>query len=152
MILEKQELKYIGMALAFAFVWMVLIVPYLMNQSFTSNYLIAFLIFNVAVFVIIQVVFKAVTLNHSVSFVEVLGLILVANGIDLLLPPYQISMLGQISSNIMLGTSSTDFVVGTLWQSIGTTGIVTYIATYCITPVLLFIGAGLLMKNFVRRM
>lgn len=150
--IDKKEIKYILWALGFAFVLMVFIVPKFINSDMANNSIIAFLLFNVAVFVILQIVFKAVILSSSINFSEIVGMILIANGIDVLAPPYLVNTLGQITTNSTLANASSDFIIANLWQSVGVTGFYLYIATYVLSPVILFITAALLLKNFVGRL
>lgn len=149
--LEKKELRYIGLALILAFILMVFIVPNFINSSAAGDSFLAFLIFNVAVFILLQVVFKGIVLSSSINFTEITGMILIANGIDALMPPYLVNTLGQVTSSATLSNASSDFIIANLWSGIGVSGFYLYLATYVLSPVILFILAGILLKNFVKR-
>lgn len=147
---EKKELRYILAAFGIAFVWMVFTIPNIDKWGIGPDPFVRFLIFNVGIFFLLQVALKSSILNSRIRFSETLGLLMVANGIDLLAPPFIFNTLGQANTGALLSTASTDYVVGMLWQSLGTSGFILYLMVYVVTPVLLFMGAGLLLKNFVR--
>lgn len=150
--IDKKELKYIVWALGIAFVWMFYVVPNMDKLGIGSDPLIRFLIFNVGIFFLLQVALKAVILDSSIKISETFGLLMIANGIDLLAPPFVWNTLGQANTSILLSDASSDYLAGTLWQGLGVHGILLYGLVYVVTPVLLFIGAGLLLKNFVRKL
>lgn len=151
MILEKKELKYILWSLAIAFVWMVLIIPNLDSIGMGSSPVLRFLIFNVGIFVLLQVVLKGVVTNSSIKLVETLGLLMIANAIDLLAPPFVWNTLGQANTSILLSEASSDYIIGILWQAAGINGFLLYVFTYVLSPILLLVIAGFLIKNFVRK-
>lgn len=148
--LDSKEMKYILLAMSFLFIWMVFAVPYL-NKSVSNNMLLSFLIFNVGVFIVIQIVFKAIILSNKISLKEIPGLILIANGVGIMSPPYLVTMSGEITNSAFLASSGSDFIAATLWQSFGAGGFFLFVLTYVISPVLLFIIAGFLLKDFVRK-
>ena len=116
--LENKELKYIIGALAIAFAWMVFLVPNLDKIGIGSDPFLRFLIFNIGIFFLLQVALKAVILSSSINISETLGLLMIANGIDLLAPPFVWNTLGQASTSILLADASSDYIFGLLWQSV----------------------------------
>ena len=149
---EKKEIQYIIGAFAIALIWMVFTVPNLDHLGIGADPVIRFLIFNVGIFILLQVSLKAAILHNSIKVSETIGMLLIANGIDLLAPPFIWNTLGQANMSGLLSEASSDYIVGYLWQSLGASGFFLYALIYVVTPILLFMGAGLLLKNFVRRL
>jgi hypothetical protein len=149
---NKQELKYIAIAIAFAVAFFGYIIPQLINNGIEQqDPFIQFLIFNVGVFVFLQIFLKAITLGSSVKFSTSLGILLLFLGLDLIIPPLMVSQSGEIFAGATLAASSSDFIVATMWQSFGLSGHIIYILTYMVTPFIFLFIAAKLLPNFVRR-
>lgn len=150
--IDSKEIKYTLCAFGIALIWMVFTVPNLDRLGIGSDPIIRFLIFNVGIFVLLQVSLKAAILHSSIKIPETIGMLMIANGIDLLAPPFIFNTLGQSNTGALLADASSDYIVGYLWQGIGASGFLLYALIYVVTPILLFMGAGLLLKNFVKRL
>jgi hypothetical protein len=151
MTITKQERNYILYAIGFALVWFVLIIPTFQEQISGMSYILQFLIFNLGTLVFFQIFLKLAVLGKKMALKAAIGMTLLFLSLDILQPPFMLNTLGQINANVILGTSSSDYVVAMLGQSIGLQGIILYLFTYILTPLILLILAGMLIKDFVER-
>lgn len=149
---NKQELRYIATAIAFAVIFFGFIIPNLIDKGVeTMDPFFQFLIFNVGVFVFLQIFLKALTLGSPVKFSTSLGILLLFLGLDLIIPPLMVNQAGEIFTGATLAASSSDYIVATLWQSFGLSGHIIYILTYMVTPFIFLFIAAKLLPNFVRK-
>ena len=150
--INPQEKKYLLYSALFALIWFVLAVPSLMNLLDGSSPLIYFLIFNVAVFLFLQVFLKSFVLKKLEAFRGALGVTLLFMAIDIWQPPFMLNTLGQLSSQATLSYGASDYIVAFFLGNVGIQGFVLYIATYVIAPIVLLAISGLLIKDFTRRL
>jgi len=147
--LESKEKKYILFTLIFALALFVVIIPLWQKNGFSNvNPLIQFALFNLGTLFVLQVFFKSLSKESKNS--GSIGTLLLFMGLDILQPPYLIGTNGQLFSGALLGMSSADYVAGYLWNLIGISGYYLYLVTYILTPLILFLIAGKLIKNFVK--
>ena len=151
MSINKKELKYIIFAGIFALLWFMYILPYLIEKFDGNNPWMQFMLFNAGLIILLQIFLKAFILNTKIRIELSLGLIFSFIALDILQPPYAILKTGElISTGPLLMISSSDYIAGLLWQNIGLSGVLIYLATYVVTPILLLIIAAKLIPNFVR--
>lgn len=149
--MNKQEIKYILYSGGFALVWFMIILPILIKQFNGNNPFLQFALFNLGLIILLQIFLKAFTLNTRVRLELGFGLVLTFIALDVLQPPYAVLRTGElISTGPLLMISSSDYIAGLLWQHIGLSGILIYLATYVLTPLILLIIASYLIPNFVR--
>lgn len=149
--MNKQEIKYIFYAGLFALAWFMLVLPLLIEKFNGDNPWLQFLLFNFGLILLLQILLKAFTLNIKIRLRLAFGLVLTFIGLDILQPPYAVLKSGGlISSGPLLIISSSDYIAGLLWQTVGLHGILIYLATYVLTPILLLIIAAYLIPNFVK--
>lgn len=147
----KQELKYILFSVAFAVGWFLLILPFLIDKFDGNSPYIQFLLFNLGLILILEIFIKSFTLKRGLNLLLVLGIIFLHLAIDVIEPPYAVTLSGQlISEGPMLMVSSIDYVIGFFGSSLGISGIFLYAFTYIISPLILFYLASKLLKNMVK--
>ncbi len=146
----KQELKYLAIAVVFSFVVIGYIIPYLLDGGANNmNPFLQFLIFNVAIFVFLQIFSKAIITNSKIKIRESIGVLLLFISLDIIAPPLMISTTGQFLTGPTLSGSASDYIAGLLWNSIGIQGFFLYLAVYVLTPFILLFLASKLLKNMV---
>jgi len=147
--LEKSELKYIGLAIGFALLWFLLILPYLV-KTFDGNSLTQFLLFNIGLTVMLLFILKSLATGSSIPIKEAVGLLIVFIALDLFVPPYAVNFKGELLTGTMLSLGASDYFVGSLWLSLGIKGALLFIFTYIVSPFILLLIGGKLIKDFVR--
>lgn len=150
--INKSEFKYLIYATIFSFVTFVLILPNVINSITQLSPIFQFLIFNIGIFVFLQIFLKSVALGQKVKFGYTLGMVLLFMAIDIIVPPFLVNFNGTLNSGGTLFVSSSDYAVGLLAQSIGLSGFLVYIFTYIFSPLVLLIISSLLLKNFVKEL
>lgn len=153
--LERDELKYIGMAVGFSLIWFLLALPFFVKTFDGNNPLLSFLLFNLGLTVILIFILKAFALGKGVPIKEALGMLIIFVSLDLMVPPYAVSPSGELTSAITgpsLMQSASDYFVGFLGQGLGIHGNLLFIFTYIIFPVLLLLLGSILVKNFVKNL
>lgn len=150
MTITKQEKKYILFTFLFALVWFIFVIPNFEERISGMNVYLQFLIFNLATLFFLQIFLKAFILKKRVNMKFALGVTLLFLAIDILQPPFMVNTLGQLNANVILGASSSDYVVASIGQSIGMQGLILYTFTYILIPLILLFIAGMLIKNFVK--
>lgn len=148
--MNRQELKYIVFAILISFVIFTFIIPKFVDGGENMDAVSQFLVFNIGLFIVLQVFLKAITLNRPVKFTSTLGLLLLFISLDIMAPPLAISTSGQLLSGMTLSASASDYFFGVLGQSIGIHGFFLYIFVYIIVPAILLLIASKLLPNFVR--
>ena len=147
--LNKSELKYIFYSSVFAFVFFVVVIPNIIDKISGISPYIQFLIFNVGLLFFLTIYLKYTALDKKVPFAKSLSVFFLIVGLDIMIPPLMLSLTGQLSSQALLSASSSDYVIGMFWQSLGINGFMGYIFTYVITPIIFFIISAIINKNFV---
>lgn len=148
--INKSELKYILIALAFSFVLFVLVIPNFITSINGMNSIIAFIIFNVGIFVFLQIFLKAISNEKKFKLTYSIGLVILFMAIDILVPPISLSVNGQFAQGPLLIQSSSDYVIALGWNYLGINGFALFIFTYVVSPFLLFLASAILLKNFTR--
>lgn len=150
--INKSEFKYLLYATIFSFITFVLILPNVLDSIIKLSPVFQFLIFNVSIFVFLQIFLKSVVLEQKVKFGYTFGMVLLFMALDIILPPFLVSTSGELISGGTLFASSSDYIVGLLAQNIGLSGFLIYVFTYIFFPLLLLIISSLLLKNFVKEL
>lgn len=149
--MNKQELKYLIYATLFALVIFGYIIPYVIDGNIGNiSPIVQFLVFNVGIFVFLQIFLKAATTGSKINIAGTIGIIALFMALDVLMPPMMVGFDGQLAQNVNLGASSTDYMLGTIFSSLGLHGFMIYLATYVLSPILLLLIAAKLIPNFVR--
>lgn len=148
--LEKEELKYVGLAIGFALVWFLLLFPFFLKKFNGDNFVLQFLLFNIGLTFIIIFVLKAIAIKKPLEIKNVIGWLCIILAIDIMMPPYCLKLNGEIiQGNTLLFYSSSDYFFSFIFNSIGIPNLLLFPLTYVFVPaLLLFIGARL-VKNFV---
>lgn len=146
---NKQELKYIVFAGIFSFVLFVLIIPKILPSIEGISPVVQFLIFNVGLFIFLQIFLKSIAIEKKIKFGYSLGIVLLFIAIDVMLPPFLVNSDGTLQTGVTLYASSSDYMLGLLAQGIGLTGFIVYLFVYVILPLILLVISSLLLKNFV---
>jgi len=151
MTINKKELKYIIYATIFALVVFGFIIPkFVSSGAEDSSPYFQFLIFNISIFIFLQFFLKAITGGNGIKISGAIGVIALFMALDILTPPLLVSPQGELLSNVVLSASASDYIAGLLWSNIGLSGVLIYLATYVLTPIILLIIAAKLIPNFVK--
>lgn len=153
--ISRQELKYITMAVGFAVVWYVLLIPQLMKFGLqnTSPYL-QFALLNIGLFVFLQIFLKSRTLGSKINILGALGIITLFMALDILIPPLGVNFDGTLT-NLETGpsfmASATDWIIGYFAvNTIGLQGFWVFLFTYVLVPAILLMISARLLPNFVK--
>lgn len=148
---NKIEIKYILYSMIFAAAWFMFILPMLIDKFKGTSPFIEFILFNVGLIVLLQIFLKSWTLKAMPSMRITLGIICIFIALDILQPPYVVLKTGElISEGPLLVTSSSDYIAGLIAGNLGLTGIMKYLFTYVLAPIVLLFSAAKLIPNFVR--
>ena len=152
--MNKQELKYIAYSVGFSVVWFTLVLPRLISDGVENKSpLVQFLFLNIFLIVFLQIFLKTITLNNKRATISAtVGLVSLFLGLDTLMPPYLISMKGELLSGVLLSKSSTDYIWGLLAQQLNLSGLSVYIFTYVVMPFILLYISAKLLPNFVKNL
>jgi len=145
--MNKKELQYIAFAGIFALVWFTLIIPYIV-KTFDGN-IMQFFLFNVGLIIFLQIFLKAIVLESKIT--GSLGLVSLFIALDILTPPYAVSVQGELLTGMMLYSSASDYFMGTLAINLGLSGFFIYLFTYIFAPIILLIISAKLIPNFVKQ-
>lgn len=148
--MDKKELKYLVYATIFAFIVFAIVIPYVINSNQNISPYIQFLIFNVGIFVFLQIFLKSMAMQTKINLKESIGILLLFMALDLMAPPLLVSTSGVIISDVPLGGSSIDYIVGSSLNQFGITGFALYLMTYILAPFLMLLSSAILLKNFVK--
>lgn len=157
MTITKSEFKYIFYAIGFSLIWFLLLMPFLLDKGIeNSNVYMQFLIFNIGIFIFLQIFLKSAAMGGSLlSFSNIscaIGLIFLIIAVDIILPPFLVTSSGELLNSVVLRSAGSDYVVGYFAANIGLSGTWVFIFTYIFAPaVLLFLSAKLL-PNFVKEL
>lgn len=149
--MNKQELKYITFAGIFAFVWFVFVLPRLITRLDGNNPFLQFIIFNMGLYIFFFIFLKIIITSTSLNLKTSFGLTSLFLALDILMPEYHVLSTGELIKGATLGVSTSDYMAGLLAQNIGLNGIMIYIFTYLIAPIIFLIIAAKIIPNFVRR-
>ena len=149
--MNKQEIKYISFAGAFAFLWFIFILPKLITRFDGNNPFTQFIIFNMGLYIFFFIFLKIITTNTSFNLKASLGLTSMFLALDILMPEYHVLVSGELIKGASLGVSTSDYIVGLFAQNAGLNGIMVYIFTYLIAPIILLTISAKIIPNFVRR-
>lgn len=154
MTLEKKEIKYIAYATGFAFIVFGYIIPFLVKNGIEQNksIYVQFLIFNVGIFVFLQIFLKSITLEQKINIKESVGLLLLFMSLDILAPPLMVSTQGALLTGPTLSGSAIDSVLGTFFIGLGLKGFMIYAMVYMVAPFIFLLISAMLLKNLVRRL
>lgn len=137
----------------FAFLFFVVLIPYLLKNGIQqTSPLFQFFIFNVGIFIFLQIYLKAKALNTSVKLRKSFELMLVFMVIDVWVPPLMVSTQGILTTEATLSASASDYLIGYTAISLGLKGFSVYIFTYFIVPIALLYIASRLNGSFVTKL
>jgi len=145
--ITKNELKYILGATILSFIWFQYVIPNFVSTNPFTN----FLIFNIGIFLIFQVLLKGFITNKFMPFIEAIGLTLLFFAIDIIAPPYAVARTGELLSGLTLTNSGGDYIMALLGQGLGIHGAFLYWFVYIVTPALSLVLATILLKDLLRR-
>lgn len=150
--ISKEELKYIGGAVAFALIWFFLILPGFLTYLDGDNNILQFFIFNIGLYAFFFIFLKSQALERKANFAESLKFLLVILAIDTWIPEYHVNFItGELIKGATFGISATDYTWGYIAQIAGLGGIAVTFFTYILMPGLLLVLASLVHKNFVEK-
>lgn len=150
--ITKEELKFMLYSGIFAFVFFLLGIPFLLKIGIQkANPIIQFLLFNVGIFIFLQIYLKAKAMDSGMKLRKSLEMMLVFASLDIWVPPMLLSISGVLSNEAVLSASGTDYLIGYLLISLGFRGFIVYALTYFLIPILFLFIASRLNGNFVRR-
>jgi hypothetical protein len=150
--ITKQELKYVIGAVIFSALWFLAFMPYLLDKGIedASPY-IQFLVFNIGIFIFLQIFLKARTLKKGINLKNSVGIIALVMAIDTLIPPFLVTRGGELLNHVILRGSASDYIFGHFAiSSLGLSGIFVFLFTYILMPALLLFVAAHLLPNLVR--
>lgn len=151
--MNKQELKYIIFAVLFALVWFAFLLPKVLNSALSNQpSYIQFLVFNLGIFIFLQVLLKSITLERKIEIAGSIGVICLFISLDIFSPPLMVGFNGELlGQTSILYQSSSDYVFGELAINLGLSGFLVFLFTYVFIPIILLLTASKLIPNFVRR-
>lgn len=149
--IHNEEIKYIAYSVGFAFVFFVLIVPFLLKSGIgqTSPF-IQFAIFNVTIFIFLQIYLKSKVLDTSIKVRKTFEMMLIFMALDTWVPPLMTTLNGTLVTEAVLSASASDYLWGFIAISLGLKGIFVYMFTYLLVPTALLFIASKLNGSFVR--
>lgn len=155
MSIVKSEIKYIVFASLFSLIWFLVIIPMLIKRGIeNSNVYIQFLIFNIGLYLVLQLVLKSMASNNPIlSFGKtkvILGLIFLFTAMDILVPPYLVNSKGELLDEVVLKGAGSDFIAGYFaTNSLNLSGILVFLFTYILIPFLLLYLSSIMLRNMV---
>jgi|GEM_PF-3547559 hypothetical protein len=150
--INKSEFKFLIYATLFSLLLFVIVIPNFLGSIVTLSPVMQFLIFNIGIFIFLQIFLKSIALDKKVKFGYTLGIILLFMALDIIIPPLSISVQGTFASGSTLVQSSSDYILGLFWNSIGISGFLLFVFVYVVSPFILLIISSLLLKNFVQEL
>lgn len=149
--INKQEFKYILFSGIFALVWYIFLLPFLVKTFDGNSPVFQFFIFNLGLFIFFVLFLKAITTNVGFNIKNSIGLICLFLSLDIFMPEYHVAITGELIKGADLGVSTTDYFFGYLAQNtFHLSGILVYLFTYFLAPVVLLIIASKVLPNFVK--
>ena len=147
--INKQELKFLMYSCLFAIIFFVIIVPLILPSIDSINPFIQFLIFNLGLVFFLSIFLKSITTTKKFNLGYSIGLLLLFLALDCMVPPLSVGIDGNFNTSMIMGKSSSDYIFGLIWNSLGIGGFALFCFVYVITPLLSLLGASILLKNFV---
>ena len=155
--ISKGELKYIILAVAFAVIWYVILIPQLMEWGLAeASPYVQFLLLNVGLFIFLQIFLKARALGSKINVLGATGIITLFMALDVLIPPLGVNFNGTLASveqGPMFMASATDWIIGYFAiNTMGLHGFFVFLFTYIAIPAILLMIAARLLPNFVKEL
>jgi len=144
--IDKKEFKYIILSGLFALIWFSLILPRVIDK--VNGNIMQFFLFNVGLIVFLQIFLKSFVSNTRIT--GAIGLVLMIVAIDVFTPPYLVTQQGELLTGAILYSSSPDYFIGSIGQSLGINGFLLYLFTYVLAPIFLLFASAKLIPNFIR--
>lgn len=141
-LITREELKYVVYAVVFAFILFTLIIPNVLTKLEGISPFIQFLIFNIGLFVFLNIFLK----GSKIDYKHNLGIILLFIALDIFFSPYLVSTTGELNNSVILGSASADYVMGYFWSNF-VEGFVLYLFTYVVSPFVLLLISAILLKD-----
>lgn len=149
--MNKQELKYLVIATIFALTLFGYVIPYVINGNIGDiSPITQFLVFNIGIFVFLQIFLKAATTNNKINITGALGVLFLFAALDILMPPLMCNFDGTLVTSVNLYASATDYIIASLFIGLGLNGFLVYLATYVLSPIILLLLSAKLIPNFVK--
>lgn len=146
-------MKYLLYAVLFSFAWFIFILPKVLPFASSQSPYLQFLIFNIGIFIFLQIFLKAKSSNNKIDWLAGLGVICLFMSMDILMPPLAVDSAGNLLTGMTLSESSSDYVLGYFAiNSLNLHGILVFIFVYIVMPFLLLLIASKLLTNFVKNL
>lgn len=149
-IFNKQELRYIGYAGLFAFIWFVLALNFLVKTFDGESVIFQFFVFNLGLYAFLFIFLKSITTSTRVNLQGSFGLLSLFVAMDIFLPEYHLNTAGELIKGSLMGVSTSDYFFGYVIQGLGVSGFLLYLAVYIATPLVLLFISSRLLPNFVK--
>jgi len=152
MSINKKEIKYILISVAFAIAYFFFLLPKLMEGFDGDNPITQFFIFNLGILIFFTIYLKSRTLGRGINLSKSIEYLSIVMAIDLWLPEFHVGILtGELIPGGILGIASTDYFFGYLAHNfLHLSGILVSIFVYAVVPaILLYIAAKISKSNFV---
>lgn len=148
-----QEVKYMFFATLFAFVVFGWVIPFVVTKQESITPLVQFLIFNIGIFLFLNIFLKAKMTDYKINISGTLGVLALFMALDIMTPPLLVNPSGELATgNVALRPSASDWIFGYLGQMMGIKGFSLYLFTYIAVPLILLIISARLLPNFVRHL
>lgn len=153
--LEKSEIMYLIFSFVIATGLAIIINNQAVNTAISSwNPIAQFLILQVGIYVTLFGVLKFVAKGKRAakfSWEGALSQVLIFLGVDLFLPPYQVSAIAGLQGGGVFAMSSNDYVLGYIFSSMGASGWLLWILVYPISFAVLFLAGSFMFRDWVSR-
>ena len=151
--INKHELKYIIYAVIFSLAWFSFILPKVIDKIDGTSPYLQFFIFNISIFIVLQIILKSHSIGGSIDWVGGLGIICLFVALDIYMPPLMVGFDGTLETGSLLYASSSDYVAGYFaTNSLHLSGMGVFLFTYIFTPFVLLIIASKILPNFVKHL
>ena len=156
--IEKSEAIAIGSLIAFAGIWIFLLVPHFISSSWFQNLIppLQYVVYNIGSILIVSVVMglpisKAMNKEFKLKSMirgGIMSWLVFSFVLDMYAPPFAYGPSGTvlITEPDALPGTAVDRVVGWIWNYVGISDGFLYIFVYVITPIIAVIIAALLFK------
>ena len=146
-----QETKYIIGAGLFAVVVFGFLIPNLASSINEQNVYTQFLIFNLGIFIFLQIFLKSFVTSTWSSVKTGIGIIALVMALDTWLPPLMVTTHGELLGNVPIYGAAVDYIWGYFaTNTLHLTGFLVYGFTYIVMPIILLFISAKLLKNFVQ--
>lgn len=152
--ITKNEFLYLVYATLFSFILFGLALPYATNSGLIGKIspLFQFIIFNVGIFIFLQIFLSSTISGTKVKIIKAIGLLTLFIALDLYAPPFLVTTQGELLKDIPLGGSASDYAIGSLFQYLGVSGFLVYFLTYIIAPFILLLISALILKDISKNL